>query len=55
MGQWNMHPLNQNYKEILRSEFRYIKTAGLAGLVCGANIRPKLSRRSGGSCHEAET
>jgi hypothetical protein len=24
-------------------EFRYIKTAGLAGLVCGANVRPKNS------------
>jgi hypothetical protein len=35
-------------------EFRYIKTAGLAGLVCGANIRPNLLE-SGGSCHEAET
>ena len=34
-------------------EFRYIKTAGLAGLVCGANIRPNLLE-SGGSCYEAE-
>ena len=32
---------------------RHVKTAGLAGLVCGANIRPNLFE-GGGSCEEAE-
>jgi hypothetical protein len=34
--------------------FRHIRTAGLAGIVCGANVRPILLE-GGGSCKEAET
>ncbi|SKB12566.1 hypothetical protein PL11201_40033 [Planktothrix sp. PCC 11201] len=36
-------------------EYRWsLRTAGLAGIVCGANVRPRLFE-GGGSCKEAET
>jgi hypothetical protein len=46
--------LESKYTRILLLRFRYIRTAGLAGIVCGANIRPKLLV-GGGSCNETET
>ena len=38
----------------LSVENQPIRTAGLAGIVCGANVRPKLLEGRG-SCYEAET
>jgi hypothetical protein len=35
-------------------KYRYIRTAGLAEIVCGANIRPRLLQ-GGSSCKKAET
>ena len=42
-------PLESKLQRNSSVEFRYIRTAGLAGLVCGANIRPNLFE-GGGSC-----
>ena len=35
-------------------KYRHIRTAGLAEIVCGANVKPRLLE-SGGCCKEAET
>jgi len=42
-------------KQYIRIPFgiRHVKTAGLAGLVCGASVRPNLLE-GGGCCIEAE-
>lgn len=47
-------PLKSTNNKDFFVEKRPIRTAGLAGIVCGANVRPRLLE-GGGSCKEAET